>query len=266
MEPTFVIAGGQRCGTTTLYTLCDEHPEIYMAKPAWPEPKFFVGNPEGEKDRQWYLDRWFSDTGSARAVGEKSTSYLEIPGAAERIKALFPGMKVVFILRHPVERAVSNYRFSRRNGLEKLSLGEAIDLEPSRLRDESFAGLSVHPFAYLRRGRYIEHLEQFFEYFPEEDLKIVLNDDLNEHGEQMCRDLYLFLDVSPSFVPPALGLRHNTTPMDELQVPQWKLDEMFDAFVESNRLLEQRLGRDLSMWSEMTPMLRRLVESDVDKS
>ena len=230
-----------------------------MAKPRWPEPKFFIHEPSEEKNRSWYLRRWFADTKSARAVGEKSTSYLEIPDTARRMKELFPSIKVVFILRHPVERAISNYRFSRRKCLEKLSLEEAILSEPSRLRDQTYAELSAHPFAYLRRGRYFEQLRQFFEHFSRTDLKILLHDDLMEQGESLCRELFAFLEVDPNFVPAEIDRRHNEHPVDDLRVSQSLLDEMFETFAESNRKLAQYLGRDLTAWSNMTPSLRELV-------
>ncbi len=258
MEPTFVIAGGQRCGTTTLYALCDDHPEIHMAKPRWPEPKHFLQEPWEAHHRQSYLERWFAKTGSARAAGEKSTSYLETPGTARRMKEQFPSIKAVFILRHPVERAISNYRFSHRNALENMSLEDAIHLEPTRLGDQPFAELSAHPFAYLRRGHYFEQLQQFFDHFPPTDLKVLLHDDLNERGEHLCQELFAFLGVDPRFVPPQLHRRHNEHPPDDLHVSQALLDEMFEAFADGNRLLEQHLGRDLSAWSKMTPALCQL--------
>ncbi len=262
MEPTFVIAGGQRCGTTTLYSFCDEHPEIYMAKPRWPEPKFFVREPVGERTRSWYLEHWFADTGTARVAGEKSTSYLETPGTARRMKELFPAIKAVFILRHPVERAISNYRFSRRNGLESMSLEDAIRLEPSRLRDQQFIDLSAHPFAYLRRGHYVEQLQPFLDHFLATDVKVLLQDDLHDRGESVCRELFAFLGVDPQFVPTDIARHHNEHPADDLHASQLLLDAMFETFAEGNRQLEQQLGRDLSAWSNMTPSLCQLVKQD----
>lgn len=259
MEPTFVIAGGQRCGTTTLYALCDEHPEIYMAKPAWPEPKFFLNEATAEQGRQWYLDRWFANSEPVLAVGEKSTSYLETPGTASRMKQMFPELRVVFILRHPVERAISNYRFSCRNRLETLTLEEAIENEDARLRDQSFSELSAHPFAYQRRGRYFEHLEQYFEVFPPQHLKLLLNDDLNNQGEQLCEDLFTFLGVDPRFIPQSLRLKHNEGTNDNLRVSQALMDQMLASFAADNLRLGKYLDRDLSAWSSITPALRELI-------
>lgn len=160
-EPTFVIAGAQRCGTTTLYHLLAGHHQVYMANPVRPEPKFFLNPDPTPEDRENYLRTWFAGASDERAVGEKSTSYLETPGAARRMKALFPRLQAVFILRHPVDRALSNYRFSREHGLENEPFDVAVRHEEHRLRTRLFPGLSAHPLAYIRRGRYISDLEHY---------------------------------------------------------------------------------------------------------
>lgn len=258
-QPTFVIGGAQRCGTTTLYDLLDQHPEIYLAKPRWPEPKFFVADPHPPKDRDWYLKTWFSGAPDVPALGEKSASYLETPGAAERMKAQFPAIKAIFILRHPVERAVSNYRYTRSHDLETESFDTAVRDEPRRLAETRFAGLSAHPHAYLRRGRYADDLEQFFEHFAAEDVKVVLNDDLAGDPATICRELFALLGVDDRFLPTRLDVRENVHPPDDLRMAPATLDHLFAYFAEPNQRLAAMLGRDLSDWDRPTPMLQSLL-------
>lgn len=252
MEPTFVIAGGQRSGTTSLVRLLDQHPEIYMARPGWPEPKYFVDDPQPGRDRDWYLQTWFSDTGPARAVGEKSTSYLESVGAARRMKEQFPRLKTAFILRHPAERAISNYLFSVRNGRETLSLDEALQQEPAR---GNVAGVSVSPFAYVRRGKYALDLEQYFEHFPASDRLVLLHDDLVRDAGGLSRRLFEFLGVDPAFQAAGLSERHNSRPADAPRFSRDTIEWLIAQFGESNRHLERLLDRDLSRWSTITPDL-----------
>ncbi|MBX7168560.1 MAG: sulfotransferase [Pirellulales bacterium] len=256
MEPNFVIAGGQRSGTTSLVRILASHPQVYMARPAWPEPKYFVEDPRPGRDRAWYLAQWFADTGTARAVGEKSTSYLESPGAARRMKEQFPAMKVVMILRHPAERAISNYRFSRQNGLETLSLADALAEESQRA---AVAGVSVSPFAYVRRGKYVLDLPPYFEYVPPSDRLMLLHDDLRADPAAFCRSLFEFLGVDPQHEPPEARERHNAHQPDELRIDRGTLDRLLAEFDTSNRELGKLLGRDLSAWSRSTAELEALV-------
>ncbi|MFO0947850.1 MAG: sulfotransferase [Planctomycetota bacterium] len=259
-EPTFVIGGAQRSGTTTLYHLIDQHPEVYMAKPVWPEPKFFVRESLTAADRDEYLAKWFSSTHDAKAIGEKSTSYLETIGSAERMKRWFPNMKAVFILRNPIERAISNYRYSRKNGLEKESLDFALRNEKTRVESQRFPGVSGHPFAYVRRGRFIEFLDQYLQAFPREQLLILLNDDLESRPEQTCHEIYQFLGVDVDYKPSRLHERHNVHVPDDLRLSRETLDWLMEEFREPNRRLAEVLARDLSRWNCPTKSVLQLVD------
>ena len=103
--PTFLIAGAPRSGTTWLYHLLDRHPDVYMAKPARPEPKFFLVDELYARGLRHYVDTWFAGAETYVAAGEKSTNYLESATAAERIGRDLPGVQLVFILRDPTDRA-----------------------------------------------------------------------------------------------------------------------------------------------------------------
>ena len=80
----FCIIGAQRSGSTYLYQVLDEHPEITMARPLRPEPKFFLDVAAWKKGREHYLARHFSDASPSAILGEKSTSYYERPVVAPR--------------------------------------------------------------------------------------------------------------------------------------------------------------------------------------
>src|SRR6185369_6874288 len=127
----FIIGGAPRSGTTWLYDLLARNPDVYMARPARPEPKFFLVDELYEKGLGHYA-HWFEGARPGQLAGEKSTNYLESPLAASRIRAALPGVRLIFILRDPVERAYSNYLWSRMNGLETESFEAALALEASR--------------------------------------------------------------------------------------------------------------------------------------
>ena len=84
--PTFIIGGAARSGTTYVYEFLDSHPQVYMAKPARPEPKFYAFDDEFVKGLPYYSTRYFEPAVGHIAIGEKSTVYLESAHAAKRIR------------------------------------------------------------------------------------------------------------------------------------------------------------------------------------
>lgn len=259
--PTFVVAGGQRCGTTWLYHLLDAHPEIFMAKPTRPEPKFFLSEPTADRDIGWYRRTWFADTGDAKAVGEKSTSYLETPGTAERIHRVMPQLQVLVILRHPIERAISNFAFSTRHGLETADPDFALRNEEQRLRETNFEDVSVHPLAYAHRSRYVDHLREFAQHLPSEQLGVFLYDDLQNEPENTCAGIYDFLAVDTGFVPENFAKRYNESPLVDATVAPETVEFLLEQFRRPNRELESLIGRDLSHWDTITPAIERVLNA-----
>src|SRR5258708_4853167 len=119
-DPFFII-GAQRSGTTYLYELLDEHSSVSMAKPKRPEPKWFLDPQKIKQGAKAWREPFFRGI-PAGFFGKKGTSYLEHPEAADAIMSVFPGARLIAILREPFARAVSNYRFSVENGSESLPI------------------------------------------------------------------------------------------------------------------------------------------------
>ncbi|MCR9231779.1 sulfotransferase family protein [Gimesia chilikensis] len=259
-EPAFVIGGGQRCGSTSLYHLMDAHPDIYMAKPIRPEPKFFLKDPTAGRDKSWYLETYFSDWSNELVAGEKSTSYLETTGVVHRIRDMFPEMKVIFILRNPIERAISNYRFSKKHGLETLSFDQAISQEDRRLKTQDYPDLSTNPFAYQRRGLYADMLKPFIQELPAGQLKIVSFDDLKARPESVLSELYEFVGVDSKFRPAGLHEKHNAHSQDNLRISHETLDRMLNFFLEPNQRLETILGQNLGAWNDASQLAEELLK------
>src|SRR5680860_30087 len=111
MKNIAFIVGAQRSGTTFLFQQLNQHPEVCMAKPVRPEPKFFIREELYNKGLEFYRSTYYAEAGNKVCI-EKSTSYIEYELAAQRISQAFHHAKIIFILRNPVERAISNYRFS----------------------------------------------------------------------------------------------------------------------------------------------------------
>jgi len=194
--PTFLIAGAPRSGTTWLYHLLDRHPDIYMAKPVRPEPKFFLVDEIYERGLPYYLDTWFSGSESYPAAGEKSTNYMESATAAERIHRHLPEVKLVFILREPAQRAYSNWAWSRMNRMETLDFEKALAEEDARERNLAPALRYARPHAYFSRGLYAAMLRPYLELFPREQILCLKFDDIIVRAGDLAARLHAFLGVA----------------------------------------------------------------------
>lgn len=246
MSDHFFIIGAQRSGTTYLYAVLDSHPEIEMARPLRPEPKFFLDDTKYVQGVAAYERAYFGQKPGARLLGEKSTSYMEYEKAAERIASFFPEAKIIAILRDPVQRAISNYYFSVENGLETLDIEAAFRHEVERVTQPLTT--SVSPFAYLARGIYIDNLEVYERYFPREQIIVLLTEQFTGSLPAYC-SLCTRLGVSSDHRPPDLDKRLNQTTLPRTPIPASLESFLRDYYQESNSRLSARYNLNLSCWS-----------------
>ena len=145
--PNFFILGAGRCGSTTLYSMLSQHPQVFM--PKIKEPSFFCSYFQVVKDPVSYFNL-FDPTNNEIAIGEASHVYLSNPESAKVIHALIPNAKFILIFRNPTERAYSLYQWARRAKLESIeSFEEAIEAEESRYTDKDFLKIVLNIFGIL---------------------------------------------------------------------------------------------------------------------
>jgi hypothetical protein len=241
-----LVIGAQRCGTTYLHDLLAAHPQVAMARPARPEPKVFLSDDLAGRGAGWYHSTYFAHATDERLLGEKSTSYLEVPEAAERAATMLGDPLVLVQLRDPVERAVSHWAFSSDAGLETRPLQEALarNLEGPLPWDPELT--SVSPFAYLERGRYVDHLGPWLDRFG----AAVVVTFLEELVEEPTRvgDLYRALGVDADFSPASLGRPVNQSSQGSPELDPGLVKRLRDHFRSSDAALSDLLGRPLP-WS-----------------
>jgi hypothetical protein len=247
-DPSFIVAGAPRSGTTWLYHLLGRHPDVYMAKPARPEPKFFLVDEIYARGIDYYRETWFADTEGRQAVGEKTTNYMESAVAADRIRRHLPGVRLIFILREPAERAYSNWAWSRMNGIETEDFETALALEDQRERELPAALRYARPHAYFSRGLYADMLQPWFDSFPREQILCLKFDDLILRPGELARRLHGFIGVEerPRDV---VGLdvinpseKPTDMPSDRVRLP------LQARYAEPNRRLAALLGPDFDRW------------------
>lgn len=245
MTRHLLVVGAQRSGSTYLAGLLDAHPDITMARPARPEPKVFMSAELTARGAQWYRSTYFAHASAESVLGEKSTSYLEDPVAPARAAAVLGRPEIVAVLRDPVERAVSNWRFSTDHGLETRPLDSALraNLTGGPEPDWDPRETSVSPYAYLERGRFADLLGPWLDQFPDTAHILFLAELLA--GPQALAGLYADLGVDPTFRPEAVGTPVNRSLHDVPSLPTWLESELRAYFRDSDAALEKLLGRAL---------------------
>jgi len=197
--PDFIIIGGQRCGTTSLYSYLIEHPLIAPA--AEKELHFFDLN--FDKGVEWYESQFTPASQPQVLTGEASPYYIFHPLVPQRLHQLYPQVKPIALLRDPVDRAISHYYHEVRLGFESLTLEEAIASEAARLEGEAakiIADPNYHSFnhrhySYLSRGIYIQQLRHWMQYFPREQFLILKSEDFYANPAAIVSQVFQFLNL-----------------------------------------------------------------------
>ncbi len=246
--PDFIIGGAPRSGTTWLCHLLDRHPDIHMAKPFSPEPKYFLVDDVYDKGFDYYVRNWFSDVADDKIAGEKSTNYLESEEAARRIHRHLPDVKLIFIFREPVARAFSNYLWSRMNGLEEEDFRTALELEDKRESEVTGKARYSRPHAYFSRGLYADLLKPYFELFPEDNILCLRFEDVHDDTHMLVSKLHSFLGVTPR-PEDADGLGViNESEKDGQVIPVDIAKILSKRYSEPNKTLSEMLGKEFKIW------------------
>ena len=204
--PQFLGIGAQKAGTTTLQALLAQHPQVFL--PDRKELHYF--SLHFDAGLQWYGNQ-FAAAGPAQRCGEITPYYLFHPQAPLRIRALLPQVRLIVLLRDPVERTLSQYFHARRLGLEPLPLEQALAAEAGRLagaelvlRAPGGRHRSHQEHSYLARSRYEQQLARYQQWFGADQLLVRSSEELFAGSEQLWRELLAFLELDPWPLPASL--------------------------------------------------------------
>jgi hypothetical protein len=197
MLPNFLVIGAMKAGTTALYNYLRRHPEVFM--PDNKQPNFFADQADvGTWNRglSWY-ERLFEGAGGARAVGEASITYTLYPyfqGVPGRVAEVLPNVRLIYLVRNPIDRIVSHYWQRVRKGHEAdRTVEEALLVNPS----------------YLDTSRYAMQIDQYLEHFPKERMLVVKSEDMRSERELTLGRILAFLGVDAKRMPDGLVREHN---------------------------------------------------------
>ncbi len=237
MLPNFLICGAAGGGTSFLSSSIIQHPDIYLPKKMRPEPHYFYYSDKYQKPISWYSKQWFSEVNNELAVGEKSSSYMFGPEVPERIKKHIPNIKLIFLLRNPIERTFTNYRYTVMAGLEDLSFEEALINEESRLKTQKGNWVEVQAHNYTGRSYYYKQISNFLKYFRIENMLILKAEDLYHSALSNIQNVFRFLNVDDLFVP-KLPPKYRSFSVKDRKLQMTIRDyfgERFDVIIESIR-------------------------------
>ncbi|HET7380309.1 MAG TPA: sulfotransferase [Gaiellales bacterium] len=216
-RPTFLVLGGQRCGTTFLYECLRSQPGVMGAREK--EVHFF--DLQYHRGFGWYRShfptaaavRARSASGVSVAVGEASPYYLFHPGVPGRVAACLPDARFIVLVRNPADRAYSHYRHERRLGHEPLEFEQALEAEEHRLageeerllRDPRYASFPHRHHSYFARGCYAAQLRRWLDVFPRERFLVLASETLFADPGTAVRRALDFLGLSGDVGGPPPG-------------------------------------------------------------
>ncbi len=257
----FIIIGARKAASSSICRYLKQHPQLHM--PPFKRLRFFnkwdkLGSKFDEKAISSFFDKYKHMCGRAQerqVIGEVGSGYLSCKRAAEMIKYYLPDVKLIAILRDPVDRAYSEYMMQLRDGYQKRGLMEMVE------RGNTY---------YLQASYYGRLLKKYYDIFGQEKIRIYIYEEFKKNPVKIFQDMLRFIGVDHSFVP-------NMTKRDQQgMTPKSKtfarlvgiknplrsfLANILKPFMSLDKRQKLRAKLQKANWEEAPP----LSESDKDK-
>ncbi len=197
-RPNFLIIGAAKSGTTSIMEYLNGHPDVYMSE--WKEPAFFADSLDNRlKNYHEYL-QLFKGAGDAKIIGEASTAYLFDKNAAKNIFDKLGDIKLIVILRDPIEMAYSLWHYNIAAGVENLSFKDAFVNEELRIKEFNLnkdSPIWVYRYAYKSRAKYYNQIKVYLDYFSHKNIKVYIFEEFFSDPEKNYNDIITFLGLEP---------------------------------------------------------------------
>jgi hypothetical protein len=246
MLPNFLHIGAAKAGSTWLWEVCKEHPEIYVPKD-YDNPNFFTMH--YHRGLQWYEETYFNNVKDEKAIGEFSNSYSVFVQALGRISRHLSDIRLSVTLRNPIERCYISWAGAHfRKNKYGFDPWRGIGIPLERLLHPNG---STYFRAWIEPGFYADQLRRVYTYFPEERIIVMLYDDLVVDNAGFLKKYFQFLGVDTEF---------KTTLIDRDINPDEDAAHCFEFYTDDLReeirkvyrddisRLQDMIGRDLSHW------------------
>tara|TARA_R110001592_G_scaffold244973_2_gene506291 strand:- start:87 stop:944 length:858 start_codon:yes stop_codon:yes gene_type:complete len=201
-RPNFFLIGAAKSGTTAIYSLLGQHPEIFLSVPK--EPAFFCENVNWTKGISWY-ENLFANAGTAKVIGEGSTYYTLRPSFDHVVKKIAfhcPKSKFLYVVRDPIERTISHYWYAVQRHMESRGMTDAILANPH----------------YLETSDYAYQIAPYLEAFGRDRILVVSFESFILNPRIALQEIYRWLEVDPNFEPSATETKLNVGQKELVQI------------------------------------------------
>lgn len=254
----FLIIGAMKSGTTSLFKYLSEHPQVYM--PPGKEADFFSNNKNFSNGFSWYRKKYFNSASQMVLWGEASPQYMCFDFVPERIYSILPNVKLIAILRNPINRAYSHYRMAVRRGVEKGSFEECVEtlIKRGGATDDK-VDLERN---FIQFGEYGRIFLNYLKYFSKSNVKIIFMEDLAEKPIKTMQSIFKFLNIKDNFNYEIINKKYHRS-------GEKKFPNLEKIIMRSKRyfkvFLPFKLRRKLMLWFETEFNVRPVKEPQVKK-
>jgi hypothetical protein len=238
----FVLAGAQKSGTTALHYFLSRHPNITMGNQQemhfFDNDALFVSAVDYEE-----LHNHYPPLAPSTIAGDCTPSYIYHEPAMERIWKYNPKIKLLILLRNPVDRAFAHWNMQRFRGREPLDFFDAVREEKNRIGGAP--AVEARRFAYIDRGFYGQQLARLFQFFARDQVKVVKFEEFKEKQRDTLASIFSFLGLEP--LRSIRSKDRNIVPYERAMNWEEKIF-LYNLFAEDIAKVEQMLGWDCSDW------------------
>lgn len=243
-----MIIGAQKAGTTALKNYLNEHPEI-LGHPQT-EFDFFNTDSEYNKGFEYAIKKYFTegDKSTAKIIAAKYVSIYYNDDLLKKLALHNPNCKLVFIIREPVARAYSAYTMEIFSGWLKRDSLEIIDAIKTNNYNDTMYRL------FVKMGLYDDHITMIYKYFPKNQVRIVLYEDLQKNSLEVSQDIFNWVGVDSTFMP-NISKKHNETKMSKSKL----LSDLILSIQNENNIIK-RIAKKILPYNIFTKLGNTIVE------